>query len=67
MASDAMSSRERLRAALAGEPTDRVPWSPCVDGERRSPPSAPSPRRPASTAPSTEIASNAAAARASKT
>jgi hypothetical protein len=32
MASDAMSSRERLRATLAGEPTDRVPWSPCVDG-----------------------------------
>jgi hypothetical protein len=32
MASDAMSSRERLRAALAGGPTDRVPWSPCVDG-----------------------------------
>jgi uroporphyrinogen-III decarboxylase len=32
MASDAMSSQERLRAALAGEPTDRVPWSPCVDG-----------------------------------
>jgi uroporphyrinogen-III decarboxylase len=27
-----MSSRERLRAALAGESTDRVPWSPCVDG-----------------------------------
>jgi uroporphyrinogen-III decarboxylase len=27
-----MSPRERLRAALAGEPTDRVPWSPCVDG-----------------------------------
>lgn len=32
MAADAMSSRERLRAALAGESTDRVPWSPCVDG-----------------------------------
>jgi uroporphyrinogen-III decarboxylase len=32
MASEAMSPRERLRAALAGEATDRVPWSPCVDG-----------------------------------
>ena len=27
-----MSPRERLRAAFAGRPTDRVPWSPCVDG-----------------------------------
>jgi hypothetical protein len=27
-----MSPRERLRATLAGEPTDRVAWSPCVDG-----------------------------------
>jgi uroporphyrinogen-III decarboxylase len=32
MASEAMSPRERLRAAFAGEPTDRVPWSPCIDG-----------------------------------
>jgi uroporphyrinogen-III decarboxylase len=32
MTSDAMSPRERLRAAFAGQPTDRVPWSPCVDG-----------------------------------
>jgi len=32
MASEAMSPRERLRAAFAGEPTDRVPWSPCLDG-----------------------------------
>ena len=27
-----MSSRERLRAAFDGKPTDRIPWSPCVDG-----------------------------------
>jgi uroporphyrinogen-III decarboxylase len=27
-----MSPKERLRAVLAGKPTDRVPWSPCVDG-----------------------------------
>jgi len=27
-----MSSRERLQAALASKPTDRVAWSPCVDG-----------------------------------
>jgi uroporphyrinogen-III decarboxylase len=29
---ETMSSRERLRAAFEGKPTDRVPWSPCVDG-----------------------------------
>ena len=29
---DAMTSRERLKASLAGEPVDRVAWSPCVDG-----------------------------------
>ena len=28
----AMSPRERLQAALASKPTDRVAWSPCVDG-----------------------------------
>jgi len=27
-----MTSRERLRATLRGEPVDRIPWSPCVDG-----------------------------------
>jgi len=32
MRREAMSSRERLRAALASKPTDRVAWSPCVDG-----------------------------------
>ena len=28
----AMTSRERLLAALRGDPIDRVPWSPYVDG-----------------------------------
>lgn len=32
MSSGAMTSRERLLAALRGDPVDRVPWSPCVDG-----------------------------------
>ena len=32
MRREAMSSRERLQAALASKPTDRVAWSPCVDG-----------------------------------
>ena len=32
MRREAMSPRERLRAALASKPTDRVAWSPCVDG-----------------------------------
>jgi uroporphyrinogen-III decarboxylase len=32
MRREVMSSRERLRAALASQPTDRVAWSPCVDG-----------------------------------
>jgi uroporphyrinogen-III decarboxylase len=32
MSADRMTSRERLLAALRGEPVDRVPWSPCVDG-----------------------------------
>jgi uroporphyrinogen-III decarboxylase len=27
-----MTSRERLLAALRGDPVDRIPWSPCVDG-----------------------------------
>jgi hypothetical protein len=27
-----MTSRERLLAALWGDPVDRIPWSPCVDG-----------------------------------
>jgi uroporphyrinogen-III decarboxylase len=30
--SDAMSPQERLRASIAGGVTDRVAWSPCVDG-----------------------------------
>ncbi len=32
MRREAMSSRERLQAALASKPTDRAAWSPCVDG-----------------------------------
>jgi hypothetical protein len=32
MLAEGMTSRERLLAALRGDPFDRVPWSPCVDG-----------------------------------
>ncbi|MBW2235961.1 MAG: hypothetical protein JRG85_11265, partial [Deltaproteobacteria bacterium] len=32
MSAEAMTSRERLLAALRGDPVDRIPWSPCVDG-----------------------------------
>ena len=27
-----MTSRERLLATFRGDPVDRIPWSPCVDG-----------------------------------
>jgi len=32
VSAEAMTSRERLLAALRGDPVDRIPWSPCVDG-----------------------------------